>query len=292
MVVLITGGSGFIGRKLSSSLAEEGHEVRILTRKKRSIPNVKEFFWSDDDIEDGALDGIDALIHLAGESIAGGRWTKRRKTEIIESRTKTLRLLSGKIVKCPILIGASGVGFYGGDRGEELLTENSSSGQDFLAQCCQLWEAEERAFADRHSSRLVIIRTGVVLDEKQGALPKMAAPIQYGFGANLGSGKQWISWIHVDDLINIYKKALADSAVLGIINAVSPSPIRHSEFNKLVAKKLNRGILLLGIPTFILNMALGEMSVLVLGSTKVESNCRQEWKYPTLDKALDEIYRR
>jgi uncharacterized protein (TIGR01777 family) len=291
MKILITGGSGLVGKKLSFRLNELGHEVCILTRKKRGLNSVKEYLWTDSFIEAGALDNVDAVVHLAGESIAGGRWTKRRKKKIIESRTETLRLIAENIPSCPILIGASGTGFYGGDRGEETLTEESSLGEGFLAQCCELWENEEMAFAEKHGSRLVIIRTGLVLSENGGALPKMAAPFKYGLGSNLGSGEQWVSWIHADDLVNLYITALTDSSVSGIINGVSNSPIRHTAFNKVLAKVLNKSIFLPAIPKFLVKAALGEMSVLLLGSVKAVSNRNLEMKFPTLDLALNDIYK-
>lgn len=291
MKILITGGSGLVGNMLSFRLNQLGHEVCILTRKKRGLNSVKEFLWNESFIEEEALNNVDAVVHLAGESIAGGRWTKRRKKRIIDSRTETLRLISEKISSCPLLIGASGTGFYGGERGEETLTENSSLGEGFLAHCCELWEAEEKAFAEKHGSRLVIIRTGLVLSEMGGALPKMTAPFKYGLGSNLGSGEQWLSWIHIDDLVNLYITALSDSSVSGIINGVSNSPVRHAEFNKVLASTLNKRIFFPDVPAFLVKAALGEMSVLLLGSVKAISNRALDLKFPKLEEALSNIYK-
>lgn len=290
MKILITGGSGLVGKALSAALNKLGHEVCILTRKKRGTPDAKEFLWHEHFIEEGALENVDALVHLAGESIAVGRWTKHRKQKIISSRVDSLQFITDRISGCPVLVGASGTGFYGHDRGEEALSEESEKGTGFLAQCCELWEAGEKAFAKRHNSRLTIIRTAMVLSAKGGALPKMAAPFKYGLGVNLGTGNQWLSWIHLDDLVKLYVAAITDSSINGIVNGVAESPIRYADFNQALSKVFRKRIILPNVPSFLVKAALGEMSALVLGSLRVTSNRNQKYKYPNLDSALAQTY--
>lgn len=291
MKILIAGGSGLIGRNLSKRLCEMGNEVGILTRKKKGTLYGTEYLWGNDFIEPQALENVDAVVHLAGEGIANGRWTKRRKQRIIESRVNTLRLLKDSLKQCSILVGASGTGIYGGERGEELINENSTFGTDFLAECCQLWEKEEISFAEKFQSKLTIIRTGLVLSGDGGALPKMALPVKFFAGANLGTGKQWLSWIHLDDLVDIYIKALTVPSFSGIVNGVSSHAVRHSEFNHTLAKVLHRKILIPNIPSPLVKTALGEMSVMLLGSLKVESTKKFSLQYTSLEEAFGEIYR-
>ena len=288
MRILITGGSGLVGKALSERLNHLGHEVVILTRKKRNLPLVTEFLWD----ETAEIDSVDAVVHLAGESIAGGRWTKARKQKIIDSRIQTLRLLSEKIKTCKVLVGASASGYYGGNRDEEILEESSDNGNDFLAQCCQLWEAEEQAFSEKMHSKLVIIRTGLVLSDQGGALPLMAMPTRYYLGADLGSGKQWVSWIHIDDLVEMYVQAITDDTIAGVFNAVTPQPVRFSAFNQQLAKSLNRKIILPHIPSFLLRIVLGEMAVLLTGSLKMKTRWPGIFQYPDIAGALNDIYRR
>lgn len=288
MRILITGGSGLVGSQLSERLHQLGHEVLILTRKKKNRPNVTEFSWD----EAEKIGSVDALVHLAGASIAGGRWTKARKKKIISSRVDSLRLLSEKLENCPVIVGASASGYYGGDRGEEFLQENSSNGDDFLAYCCKLWEEEEQAFAKKHQSRLTIIRTGLVLSGKGGALPLMALPTRFYLGADLGTGKQWVSWIHLDDLVAMYVQAITDATVSGVYNGCTQRPVRFSDFNSQLADSLGRKIWLPKIPSVLLKLALGGMSVLLLGSLKLNTRWEKAFRFPELEEALGEIYGR
>lgn len=288
MRILITGGSGLVGKALSERLNHLGHEVVILTRKRRNLPFVTEFLWD----EIAEIDSVDAVVHLAGESIAGGRWTKARKQKIIDSRIQTLRLLSEKIKTCKVLVGASASGYYGGNRDEEILEESSDNGNDFLAQCCQLWEAEEQAFSEKMHSKLVIIRTGLVLSDQGGALPLMAMPTRYYLGADLGSGKQWVSWIHIDDLVEMYVQAITDDTVEGIYNGCTHKTVRFTDFNRQLADCLGRKIWLPGIPKGVLKLALGDMSVLLLGSLNMKTRWPKPFRYPDIAGALNVIYRR
>jgi uncharacterized protein (TIGR01777 family) len=224
--VLITGGTGLIGKRLTELLQNKHYSVSLLGRSKKSLPGVQSFVWELEKgyLEPGALEDIDTIIHLAGAGIADQRWTKKRKEEILLSRTKGLELLEKEIAKRTqkpqVLISASGIAYYGSDTGNLHQTEKSTSGNDFLADVTKRWEAT----ADSLSSegiRIVKLRTGIVLSKKGGALAKMAAPARFGFGAPLGSGQQWCSWIHLDDLCQLYIQAMEDASWNGALQCGS-----------------------------------------------------------------------
>ncbi len=293
MKILVTGGTGLIGKPLTKKLIEQGHSVNILSRSKTKTSEASIFEWDYKTgyIEEGALLGVEAIIHLAGEGIAEERWTEKRKKEIIESRVSTLQLIEKHIDKTTlkILIGGSAIGYYGGDTGENENTEHSIVGNDFLAECTKVWENAEEQFAKKNNLKLVIVRTGVVLSLNGGALPKLLIPIKLNLGSALGSGLQWISWIHEEDLIDIFIESLDSNETSKIINGVSPNPERNSDFNKIAAKVLNKCFFLPNVPEFLLKIAFGEMAVVVLGSNKVKYSGRHEFKYPTLKLALENL---
>jgi uncharacterized protein (TIGR01777 family) len=250
MKVLITGGSGLIGKALTKRLLEEGHQVNILTRKISNKSTAKQFLWDNKNIDKGAFAEVDILVHLAGAGIADKKWTSERKQEIIDSRVKTLELIGEKYTgnSLKAIIGGSAIGFYGGDSGETQNNENSD-------------------FAKELNLRLVKVRTGVVLDAEEGALPQITLPIKYYAGTALGSGEQWVSWIHIDDIVEIFYQAIVNEQIEGTINGVSNNPVRNKDLTKLAAEVMNTKIILPNAPAFILKMILGEMSVVVLGST-------------------------
>lgn len=298
--ILVTGGSGLIGRHLCQSLIDKGHAVHLLSRK--SNPNVdqgiKSFVW---DVTKGVLDeacleGVDTIIHLAGEGIADKRWTKARKKAIIESRTESIRLLYQAIAKNPAssvkhVISAAAIGYYA-DRGNDLMTEESLPGNGFLAESCIAWEQAVDE-GGKLGLKIAKFRTGIVLDPAGGALLQMARPVKFGMGAALGSGKQWISWIHWKDVVKMYKFAL-ENQLEGTYNMAGPQPATNLELTKAIAKQFKMPLWLPPVPAFALKLALGEMSTAVLGSTKVNADKIQQagfqFDFPDLADALKDLY--
>jgi len=296
--VLITGASGLIGPKLIRLLLEKGHQVSVLSRNPHKIKGVNVFQWDIDNqiIDNQAFDGIDTIIHLAGAGIADERWTKARKQLIIDSRVQSTKLLYKGIeeTNAPIktIISASAVGFYG-DRADEILTENSSNGTGFLAECCQEWE-NAVDLGQKFNVRLVKFRIGLVLSKQGGALSKLETPVSLFLGAPLGSGKQWMPWIHVTDLITLFEKAIENPVFEGTYNACSPIPVTNFEFTKILAKTLFRPVWPIKVPEFVLKAVLGEMSQVILISNHTSSqkllNAGFKFRYAGLDEALKEIY--
>ncbi len=293
MKVLITGGSGLIGKALSKRLISEGHQVNILTRKITNKTAAKEFHWDNNTVDIQAFEGVEVLVHLAGAGIADKKWTPERKIEIIDSRVKSLDLISEKLTGSSLkaIVGGSAIGFYGGDSGEIENDEKSPNGSDFMADCCLKWEKAEEDFAKKLNLRLVKIRTGVVLDPEDGALPKVILPIKYYAGSPIGSGKQWMSWVHIDDIVEIFFQSILNENIIGIINGVAPNPVRNRDFTKLAAEILNRKIFLPNVPAIVLKMILGEMSVVVLGSSRVHNKQTLPFglKYEYLEDALKDL---
>ncbi len=274
--VLITGGTGLIGSRLTEMLLEKGYEVAYLSRGQAEATRVKAYRW---DLEKGYLDeeairAADCIIHLAGAGVADERWTTRRKKEILESRTRSSRLLYEGLQRTPngvkTFLSASAIGIYGGDRGEELLTETSAPGNDFLAEVTKAWEGAVQPVAGL-GIRTVLLRIGIVLSDKGGALVKMAQPVRLGAGSPLGSGKQWVSWIHVDDLCRLFLYCLENPHVQGPYNAVAPEPATNEELTKQIAEVLGKPLFMPNVPAFALKLAVGEMAATVLGSAKVSS---------------------
>ncbi|MES2428683.1 MAG: TIGR01777 family oxidoreductase [Bacteroidota bacterium] len=297
--ILLTGGTGLLGSKLTEALLNKGYQVNHLSRSPGMHPNVSTFLWDIDkgEIDEHALDGVDTIVHLAGAGVAEERWTDERKKEIIRSRTKSIELIyqllnTKKEHSVTKVISASGSGYYG-DRADELLTETSSPGTDFLADVCRQWE-HAVDLGEGLGIKTLKFRTGVVLDAKGGALAKLAAPVKFGFGAPLGSGKQWMPWIHEEDVIAMYLYGIENEDQTGVYNMVAPNPVTNKQLTKAVAKELHRPLWLPKVPAFALKLFLGEMSSLVLGSTKISAQKIEEagfkFKYPTLMWALKDIY--
>jgi uncharacterized protein (TIGR01777 family) len=297
--ILITGATGLVGRELVPFLQASGHEVSVLSTRRITIPGVNVFVWDvdQDAIEAGALNGIDTIIHLAGEGIGDKKWTAERKRKIIESRVKSAQLLyrTIKANNLPVkaFVSASAVGFYG-DRGEEFLTESSAPGNGFLADCCVEWEAA----ADEGLAlgiRVVKIRIGLILSKEGGALAAMAKPIKLFVGAPLGSGKQWMPWIHLTDIIQLFTKAVEDEEMNGAYNAAAPYPVTNELLTKRIASSLSRPVWPIHVPKAALQLALGEMSILPLMSSNTVAqkvlDTGYQFKYVDLDEALKEIYR-
>ncbi|WP_407425782.1 TIGR01777 family oxidoreductase [Arcticibacter sp.] len=298
--VLITGAKGLIGEPLIKLLLSQGNSIHILSRTPaNSNPAVKEFGW---DIENGSIDersleGVDAIIHLAGENIGAKPWTTKRKHTIVSSRTKSLELLFRAIkghthAKVKTLISASAVGYYG-DRGDEILTETSHPGTGFLADTCMQWEHAADALAAL-GHRGVKRRTGVVLAREGGALPKIAGPVKSGFGTILGSGKQWMPWVHLHDAAHAYVHALNNEQMEGAYNLSSPRPVTNKVFTETVAAIHRKKIWLPNVPDLALRIALGEMKAIVLSSNRTDSTKLQDtgfnFKYAFLPEALHDLY--
>ncbi len=295
--ILITGGSGLIGTQLTERLRQRGHRVSLLSRSEQEGEH-KSFVWKIDQnyIEPGAFQEVDAIVHLAGAGIADKPWTLERKREILESRTNSTRLLVNSLKNTPnqvkTVIAASAIGYYGFGNQQEVFTEDSEAGKDFLADVTKRWEGETEAFVEL-GLRVVKIRIGIVLSERGGALEEIARPVKYFVGAPLGSGDQYVSWIHMEDLCQIFVKAIEDSSMRGPYNAVSPHPLTNRELTKAIAKALHRPLLLPPIPSFALKLLLGEMADLVLNGSKVSGSriieSGYQFKYSDINQALEDL---
>lgn len=297
--ILITGGTGLVGKHLTKLLLDKGYTVSHLSRKAGNVPKVKTFLWDvpKGTIDANCIDNVDIIIHLAGAGIADKRWTDGRKQEIISSRTKSISLIYSLLKQRPHqvkkVISASATGYYS-NRGDDLMTEESSPAGDFLGKCCIDWE---QAVDEGESLGLGILkfRTGVVLTDEGGALKQLALPIKFGFGAPLGSGNQWIPWIHLQDVVDLYLFGI-ENPIAGVYNMVAPNPVTNQKLTIVMATQLNRPLWLPSVPAFTLKLALGEMSAVVLGSTKVSAEKIEKagfvFKYPTIKEAIREIYAR
>ena len=292
MRVAITGASGLIGNRLSSFLSENGHEVLALVR--RNARSTDEVSWdpAGGHIDVDRLEGIDAVVHLAGENIAGGRWTTARKAAIRDSRVHGTRTLCDGLRRLDrrprVLVSASAIGFYG-DRGDEALTEESASGDGFLADVCRRWE-DAAAPASAAGIRVVTLRIGVVLTSEGGALKTMLPPFRLGIGGVLGAGDQYMSWIAIEDLVRAIYHCIDNEALRGPVNAVAPSPVTNQELTRALGRVLHRPTFL-PVPAFALRLLVGEMAdALLLASTRVEPVRLRaagfEFLHPRLEEAL------
>lgn len=296
MRVLMTGSSGLVGTALRPRLVGSNHEVRRLRRDAKMLDDTTSWNPETGSFADGALDGIDAVVHLAGESIASGRWTAARKNEIRDSRmtgTQQLCRALAKLESPPkVLVAASAIGYYG-DRGDELLDESALRGNGFLPEVCRVWEDAVGPARDR-GIRVVHLRIGIILTPLGGALKQMLLPFKLGIGGVLGTGSQYMSWIALDDLVDIIMYALADDSLIGPVNAVAPQAVTNRQFTKVLGSVLNRPTIL-PAPAFVLRLVLGEMAeALLLASTRVEPAVLREaggfhFSYPDLESALRHV---
>ncbi len=295
--ILITGASGLVGKRLTELLLQKGYQVSHLGRRKRD-GNVPSFVWDveKDFIDSKALDDVDTIIHLAGAGVADKRWTASRKKEILESRTKSTALLLETLRKekhsVSTVISASAIGYYGFGLSDGVFTEESKPGLDFLAQVTKQWEEE----VDQIGSigiRVVKLRIGIVLSEKGGALTEMAKPIRLGVGSALGTGKQYLTWIHLDDLCEMFIKAAEDQLIRGSYNAVGSEWVTNEEMTKAIAKVLKKPLWLPPVPGFVLKIVLGEMADMVLNGSKISSTRIQttgfKFKFTKLEEALRDL---
>lgn len=301
MKIIVTGSTGLVGTALVRSLLAEGHEVTRMVRGDSQTfraPGTAAVRWEPEKgtVDAAELEGHDAAVHLAGESVAGGRWTEEKKRRILESRVKGTRLLAetlaGLSVKPKVLVSASAIGFYG-NRGAEVLGEESASGEDFLSGVAREWEKATLP-ASQAGIRVVHLRIGIVLSASGGALGQMLKPFKLGLGGRIGSGEQYMSWIALDDLVSIIKHALNDEHLRGPVNAVAPTPATNEQFTKTLGRVLGRPALL-PVPAFALRLAFGrEMAdSLLLGGARVEPARLKEtgyrFAYPDLEGALRHV---
>jgi uncharacterized protein len=274
MKILVTGSSGLVGTPLCRSLRADGHTVMRLTRSGSSSQAsqlAEAIRWEPPtgSLDLAAMEAADAVVHLAGASIAQGRWTQARKDILRSSRVDSTRHLVSGITKLKqkprVFISGSAIGYYG-DRSDETLTESSAPGNDFLARLCCDWEAAATE-AERLGIRTVMLRFGIILDAQGGALPRMLLPFRLGAGGRLGSGKQWMSWFALEDAVALIRYTIENASLRGPVNAVSPNPVMNTEFTRTIAKVLHRPALF-PAPRFALRLALGEMADALLFSSQ------------------------
>ena len=296
MKILVSGSHGLVGKALTRSLTDDGHEVMRLVRRERSLGSPEVEWHPEQGVIDAEhLEGIEAVVHLAGDNIAGGRWTTQKKRTIRESRVHGTTLLSDTLAGLSrppsVFISASAIGFYG-NRGDELLTETSPPGNDFLAKVCIDWEAATRSAAEK-GIRTAHARFGIILDAHEGALAKMLPPFRAGIGGKVGNGKQWMSWITLDDVIGALKFLLEDRSIAGPVNVVAPNPVTNAEFTKTLGRVLSRPTIF-PMPEFAARLAFGEMAdALLLASQRVDPSLLEDkgylFNWPTLEPALRHI---
>ena len=293
MKILVSGSHGLVGKALVRSLTGDGHEVIRLVRGEHALGS-PEVGWQPQQgrIDVEYLEGIHAVVHLAGENIASGRWSAEKKKAIRESRVKGTALLSNALAQLSrppsVFLSASAIGYYG-DRGDESLTEKSAPGKDFLSSVCVEWEAATRPAVEK-GIRTIYTRFGIILDPNEGALGKMLPPFRMGVGGRVGDGKQWMSWIALDDVVNGLKFLIEDELVQGPVNFVAPEPVRNTEFTATLGRILKRPTFF-PIPAFGARLAFGEMAdALLLSSQKVEPSVLEDkgfmFTWPTLEPAL------
>jgi uncharacterized protein len=299
MKMLVSGSHGLVGKALIKSLTSDGHEIVRLVRGERAFgsPDVE---WHPNQglIDAEHLEGLDVVVHLAGENIAEGRWTSEKKRAIRESRVRGTSLLSDALARLSrppsLFICASATGYYG-DRGDELLTEKSARGKGFLADLCVEWENATLSAAEK-GIRTLNARFGIILDPEGGALAKMLTPFRMGIGGRVGDGKQWMSWIALEDVVNGLKFLIDDTAARGPVNFVAPNPVTNAEFTKTLGRVLSRPTIF-PIPAFGVRLAFGEMAdALLLSSQKVDPDVLEDkgfpFSWPTLEPALRHILAR
>lgn len=298
-VWLVSGATGLVGRRLVAALLADGAVVRALTRDLKSAsarldPKALLVRWDGSHVPVDAVNGVDAVVHLAGEPVFRGRLSAGRRRLVYGSRVHSTRSLVKAIGamrredRPSTLVSASAIGFYG-SRGDEILDEEAAPGEGFLADVCRDWEAAALA-AEEHGVRTVCLRIGVVISREGGALPTLAKPFRLGAGGRLGSGRQWFAWIHLDDLVAMVCASARDDAWRGAVNAVAPTPVRNAELTQLLAKRLHRPAFV-PVPSFALRALLGELSQELLGSRRVVPRRAEQrgfaFRYPAIDAALE-----
>ena len=297
-IILISGGTGLVGKALTKRLINEGHEVRILSRSPKSTDKIKSFYWNveKNEIDEKAFDDVEHIIHLAGSGIADKRWTDHRKQDIIDSRVNSMKLISNVVSKNNIqlksFVGASAIGIYGMTTSSKIFSESDKGGDDFLTQSCAQWENSYQEIQSL-SNKTCIIRIGVVLSKDGGALKRLLPLFQLGLGSIVGSGKQYMPWIHINDLVSVFYEALFNPNYNGIYNAVSAEETTNQSFSKQLAKSLSKPFFLPKVPAFALKLVFGEMANVLLEGSRVSSqkliNTGFQFQFPALNEALKVI---
>jgi uncharacterized protein (TIGR01777 family) len=298
-VVLITGANGMVARELSKNI-EKDYAVRFLTRKKEKS-NEYEWDINKGTIDESAFENVSHIIHLAGANISEKQWSEERKKEIISSRINSAKLiletLKKKNLKLKSFISASAIGIYGAQTSQKIYSEEDEKANDFLGKVVTLWEqAADEFLKENTAERVVKIRTSIVLSEKEGALKKMASPIKFWIGSPLGSGKQYMPWIHLKDISGIYEFALKNPHVRGAFNSASLQHTTNEDFTKKIAHVLHKPLFMPNVPTFILKLLFGELSVAFLEGSRVNSHKIQDagfqFQFPDLKDALENLLKK
>lgn len=295
-IVLIAGGTGLVGKRLSSILQQQGYTVRLLTRQPKSEG---QFFWNPatNEIDPNALSGVTTVINLAGAGIADQRWTASRKKELIESRGKSALLLAHAIQQSPskpeVYLSASAIGFYGNSGEAWMLEDSAPVDHSFMVDCCQQWEAAADTIAAM-GIRTLKFRIGVVLALEGGALAEIVKPLRFGLGAYFSDGQAWWSWIHLDDVCRAFVWGMETPSAQGAYNLTAPEPVRGKALVQATAKAMKQWAVFLPAPAFVLRLLLGEMSAVVLNSNRVSSKKLEqagfEFKWPALEAAVSDIF--
>ncbi|MFQ3575031.1 MAG: TIGR01777 family oxidoreductase [Cytophagales bacterium] len=293
--VLITGAGGMLAQKVSNQLKAKGYQVRFLSRNPKSN---EQFKWDIEKayIDEKAFDNLTHIVHLAGASVGEKKWTKPRKKEIIDSRVETAKLLNKYVLEKGLnleaFISASGISFYGKDTKDLIVDENSPKGDGFLADVVELWEKAADDFS-KHSKRVVKLRFGVILDKNSGMIQKLAPLFNLGLGSAVGSGKQFLPWVHAEDACNSVFFAIENEELNGVFNIVAEEAITNQEFSRAFAKSMKKPFFLPPVPGFVLKITLGEMAEMVLGGNRV-SNLKSlqngfTYEFDNIKKALNHI---
>ncbi len=298
-IVLITGASGAIAKVLSKKI-EKDYTVRFLTRKKKTE---NEFEWdlNNNTIDEQAFKNVSHIIHLAGANISEKRWTEERKKELIDSRVNSAKLilntLKNKNIKLKSFISASGINFYGIKTTDKIFSENDPAGNDFLSKVVQVWEKAADEFTEQDvAERVVKVRTAVVLSKHDGALAKMITPIKFGIGSPIGSGKQYMPWIHVDDICAIYEFALKNPEIRGSYNASAPQYTTNENLTRIAAKILKKPLFMPNVPPLVLKLMFGELADILLQGSRASSekiiDAGFDFKFPVLEGALEDLLKK
>jgi len=296
--ILISGGTGLVGSAIAQRLISEGHEVRILSRNPKVSNNVKAFYWNveKNEIDEAAFDGIEHVVHLAGSGIVDKRWTASRKQDIIDSRVNSIKLITSIIKKKNIqlksFVGASAVGFYGMVTSEKIFTEKDGGSNDFLSDSCHQWEnaySEIQLLSLKHC----VLRIGIVLSLNGGVLKKLLPIFKLGLGSAMGSGKQYVPWIHIEDLVEIFHESLFNKKYNGTYNAVAAEGATNQYFSKQLSIALSKPFILPKVPSFVMKLLLGERADVLLKGSQVSNNRILEtgfqFKFPQLLSALKNL---
>lgn len=299
--VLITGGSGMIGSRLSKLLLDKGYKVIWLSRERFVKAQIPRYRWDyrKGEIDSDALEQADIIIHLAGSNLGEGAWTRKKKQKIVESRVLTSRLILDTLIrlnkKPEIFISASAIGYYGMHTDEKVYNEDDFPAKnDFLSRTCKKWEAAAFNFTKELNIRTVVLRTSFVIHKNSHTFNKLKLPVRFGIGSPFGSGKQIFSWIHLEDLCNLYIKSIEDTSMEGVYNAVSPEHISNAEFMRCLAKEMKRPFFFPKIPSFMLRLFMGEASGMILEGSRISSRKIIDkgfiFKFITASEAIKESF--